>query len=75
MPCNVQQTAACQTARTRVSSDATLTPLDRVVVCVVGALAGACTGVGTSTPGRGSVSGIWILLEPPNSEASQLPER
>ena len=56
-----------------MASEAIVTPLERAVVSVDGAVAGTAAGVGCSTPGRGSVSGRDTLDDPPNIFDSQPP--
>lgn len=51
---------------TSVSSLATLKPLDRVVIFVLGACTDASTCLGTSMSGRGSLRGTITLSPPPN---------
>ena len=50
-----------------------MTPLERVIVSVDGAVDGTASGFGKSTPGRGSVRGTLSLEDPPNSFESQPP--
>ena len=50
-----------------------MTPLERVVVSVEGAVDGTASGFGRLTPGRGSVRGMLSLEDPPNSFESQPP--
>ena len=56
---------------TGVFSLAILSPLDRVVVSVVGAVVGGATGSIGCTPGRASVRGTFTLCPPPNSCAKK----
>jgi hypothetical protein len=51
---------------TSVSSLATLKPLDRVVMFVLGACTDASTCLGSSMFGRGSLRGTITLSPPPN---------
>ena len=50
-----------------------MTPFESAVVSVDGGVEGTAAGVGSSTPGSGSVSGRDTLDDPPNILDSQPP--
>lgn len=52
---------------TGVASEAIVKPLERAVVSVDGGVEDTAAGVGSSTPGRGSVRGMLSLEDPPKS--------
>ena len=56
-----------------MASEAIVTPLESAVVSVDGGVDGTAAGVGSSTPGRGSVSGMDTLDDPPNIRDSHPP--
>jgi hypothetical protein len=58
---------------TGVASDATVKPLERAIVSVDGGVEGTAAGVGSSTPGRGSVRGTLNLDDPPKSLEKKAP--
>ena len=58
---------------TGVASEAIVTPLEREVVSVDGGPERTAAGEGSSTPGRGSVSGMDTLDDPPKIFDSQPP--